>query len=96
MNDKKQTLGDTLYKIAKKKQPDLYKRTEGIARIIDPGVFTDGWIIHPEDTERLFHSRRKLEQCNALAKAQGVLKFLGVNTDTDWYDVLTEFQNGKT
>lgn len=75
---------------AKKVQPDLWRRTQGIAKIIDPGAFAEGWVIHPEDVARVFKSRRKVEQANAMHKAQEVLKFLGVNTDTEWFEILKE------
>ncbi len=77
-----------LMKAAREAQPDLWERTDAIARIIDPAAFIDGWTIHPSDSATVLKSRLKYKQSVALCKAQEVLKYLGVNVDADWYEIL--------
>jgi len=83
------TLGDQIMRFAREVQPELWERTEAVARIIDPAAFADGWIIHPESAARLHALKLKVLQGNAMRKAQEVLAYLGVNTETDWYEILT-------
>jgi hypothetical protein len=83
------TLGEQIMQFAREAQPDLWARTEAVARIIDPSAFADDWIIHPESAARLHSLKLKVLQDNAMRKAQDVLTYLGVNTETDWYEILT-------
>ena len=84
----KQSVEDML-RIAREVQPELWARTEAVARIIDPGAFADGWIIHPPEAARTHALKLKVLQGNAMRRAQEVLQYLGVNTETDWYEILT-------
>ena len=80
---------DDMIRAAKEVQPDLWKRTEGVARIIDPGAFEDGWtIVEPASAARLHEKRLKLQQATAMRRAQEVLAYLGVNTEADWFAIL--------
>ena len=80
---------EKMLRIAREVQPDLWKRTEAVARIIDPGAFADDWIIHPPEAATLHALRLGLMKANAMSRAQEVLRYLGVNTDYDWYEILT-------
>jgi hypothetical protein len=80
---------DDMIRAAKTVQPDLWKRTEGIARIIDPGAFEEGWtIIEPASAAKLHHARMAVQAATAMRKAHDVLTFLGVNAETDWLAIL--------
>ena len=80
---------DDMLRIAKQVQPNLWRRTEQVARIIDPSAFCDDWVCDNPDQQELHHLKLKYMQSNAMCRAQEVLKVLGVNTDTDWYEILT-------
>ncbi len=77
---------------ARKVQPELWKRTEQVARIIDPAAFVDGWVVRPEDSRKAHEARIGYMRAVAMHKAQEILKVLGVNTDADWYAILTELR----
>jgi hypothetical protein len=81
---------DRMLRAARESQPDLWKRTESVARIISPEAFADdGWtVVEPESARRLHERRMRLVKAAAMSKAQAVLTFLGVNTDADWFDIL--------
>lgn len=79
---------DTVMRHAREVQPDLWDRTEQIARIIDPAAFEEAWIV-PSEHEDLFRSRKNYERAIATSKAQAVLRFMGVNTDADWMEIMT-------
>jgi len=81
---------DTL-RLAREAQPDLWTRTEAVARIIAPEAFEDDWIVHPPEYARLHALRLRVLRAHAMGKAQAVLAYLGVNTETDWYAILTRF-----
>lgn len=90
----KQTIDDVL-RVARELRPDLYERTERVARIIAPEAFAEGWVIHPPDMAKLHALKLKLMQAVAMSKAQAVLEYLGVNTDTDWYAILTRMADER-
>ncbi|MCY3677917.1 MAG: hypothetical protein OXH66_10060 [Gemmatimonadetes bacterium] len=75
--------------IARELRPDLYERTEAVARIIDPVAFADPWICSDPKDQKLTELRRDVMRANAFATAQKVLEYLGVNTSTDWLEILT-------
>src|SRR3990167_8479150 len=82
---------DEMLRIAKRTQPDLWRRTEGVARIIAPEAFEDGWTFaEPASAAKLHRLRLKVQQDVAMSKAHDVLTYLGVNTETDWYEILTQ------
>ena len=83
--------------IAREVQPDLWRRTEQVARIIDPGAFVEGVVIHPDISRRRFDAHQKYQRAIAMRRAQEVLCFLGVNTETDWLEILTRLaqQDGQ-
>ena len=74
--------------LARESNPELWTRTEGIARIIDPPAFATDYIILPEENARTFELRQEYMQAIAMGKAHDVLKYLGINTDTDWLYIL--------
>jgi hypothetical protein len=80
---------DKMLKIAREQRPDLWARTDAVARIIDPAAFADDWVIDPPEAARLHALKLALLRATARSKAQEVLKYLGVNTEHDWYDILT-------
>ena len=80
---------DALLQIAREVQPDLWKRTELVARIIDPAAFCEDWVCEDPDRQELLRLRLSYMRSNAMCRAQDVLKVLGVNVDTDWYEILT-------
>lgn len=79
---------DKTIRLARKVQPDLWDRTEGVARIIDPSAFADDWIIDPPSAAKLHALRLEVLRGNAMSKAHEILRYLGVNVDTDWYEIL--------
>jgi hypothetical protein len=81
---------DRMLKIARDQRPDLWARTEAVARIIDPSAFQDDWIVDPPEAGELLAAKLAVLRANAMGRAQEVLKYLGVNTDHDWYDILTK------
>ena len=62
------------------KVADMWVRTEDVARIIDPTAFAGDPTIHPA---------LKPKVLQAMRKAQEVLAYLGVNTEADWYEIVT-------
>lgn len=91
MSEQASTIDDMI-RAAKAVQPDLWKRTEGVARILAPEAFEDNsWVIvEPVSAKQLHEARLKLQRANAMRKAQDILAFLGVNTEPDWYAILTK------
>lgn|SRR3990167_429528 len=87
MKTTKQTINAVL-RHARASEPDLWARTEAVARIIAPEAFQEDWVVEPPSAARLHLLRLQVLQGNAMAKAQAVLTYLGVNTDADWYDIL--------
>jgi hypothetical protein len=79
---------DRMLRIAREQRPDLWARTEAVARIIDPAAFQDDWIVDPPESARLFAAKLAYLRSNAMGRAQEVLQYLGVNTDHDWHDIL--------
>jgi hypothetical protein len=92
---KGESVGDQIMRFARDARPDLYERMEAVARIIDPAAFANDWIIHPEEAARLHSLKLKVLQGNAMRKAQEVLEYLGVNTQTDWYEILSRLAKDK-
>ncbi len=88
-------IDDTL-RIAKEVQPDLWARTEQVARIIAPEAFDQDWVIHPPEAATLHAARLACMRATAMSKAQDVLKVLGVNTETDWFEILTRLAKGHS
>jgi len=82
------TAVDSVLRVARDLRPDLWKRTEAVARIIAPEAFADDWIIHPAEAAKTHRLKLAVMRSNAMRKAQDVLGYLGVNTDTDWYQLL--------
>ena len=78
---------DKIIEIYAEQHPDVWKRTQEIARLIDPAAFSDARV-HPADAERLHRSRLRYMQAVATSRAQDILKYLGVNTDVDWLEIL--------
>ena len=80
---------DELLAKAREQNPDLWKRTDDIARIIDPGAFLEGPVT-TEPPELADNIRSKLAYQRAVAehKAHEILKYLGVNMDVDWFSLL--------
>ena len=86
---------DKMLEAAREVQPGLWQRTEDVARILDPGAFLDNAVIHPPEADKLFRLRQEYMQAAAMNKAQEILKYLGVNTDADWYAILSKMtENG--
>jgi len=81
---------DKMLKIAREQRPDLWARTEAVARIIDPSAFANDWRIDPPSAARLHALKLEVLRGNAIRRAQEVLQYLGVNTEHDWYDILTK------
>jgi len=75
---------------AKARYPDLWQRTEAIARIIDPGAFAEGAILTDEEGHDLFEARRRYMQAVAFNRAHEVLAYLGLNEPVDWLQLLSE------
>ncbi len=82
------TVSDVL-RVARELRPDLWERSEAVAKIIDPGAFATDWIIEPAEAAEMHRLRLELLKANAMCKAQEILRYLGVNTDADWYEILT-------
>ena len=74
--------------LARESNPDLWERIDGVARIIDPGAFAEGYVVWPEENARTFEARQKYMRAVARHKAHEVLSYLGINTDTDWLYIL--------
>lgn len=81
---------DAVLKIDKSLRPNLYARTEAIARIIDPAAFMADWVCEPASAAKLLRLRLAVQRGNAMAKAHEVLKYLGVNSEPDWFDILDQ------
>lgn len=87
---------DVTLRIAREVQPDLWARTEQVARIIDPAAFDDNWLIDPPEASRLHAARLAVMRSTAMSKAHEVLRVLGVNTETDWFEILTRLAMEST
>lgn len=85
---------DDMLRTAREVQPDLWKRTEQVARIIAPEAFMDDWIIEPEECATTFRLKLQLMQATAMRKAHDVLTVLGVNTETEWHEILQRMAEG--
>ena len=79
---------DAALRLARELRPDLWQRTEQVARIIDPAAFAEGWVLDDRETRELYDARQRYMRSSAMVKAQDVLCYLGVNVDTDWYEIL--------
>ena len=95
MTRRKESTIDTTLRLAREVQPDLWKRTEAVARIIDPSAFASGWIISPASAAKLHAARLAYLRSNAMRRAQDVLEYLGVNTQTDWFTILRRLAQEK-
>lgn len=80
---------EEVLKIDKSLRPNYYRRTEDIARIIDPGAFADG-VVTPPDAARLHLLRQRVLQGNAMRKAHDILEYLGVHSEANWFAILTQ------
>ena len=81
---------EEVLRIAKELRPNLYKRMEEVARIIDPSAFGGDWVVSDPAHQKLVDTRQQYMRAVAMSKAQDILRYLGVNTDTDWYEILTQ------
>ena len=86
---------DRALQAARELRPDLWERTDQIARIIEPSAFMDDWLVHPEDQKHILEKRLAVQQAAAMRKAQEILQYLGVNTETDWYAILQHLADKK-
>ena len=78
---------DKALQLARERHPDLWERTDMIARIIDPAAFT--WMTtNDSKAQRRLDTKQKYLRARARSKAHDVLHALGVNTDTDWLYIL--------
>ena len=80
---------ERVLKIDRELRPNLYARTEDIARIIDPGAFVmllEGYSTVPSP---LAITHQVYGQAVAYQKAAAVLEYLGVNTRADWWAIMT-------
>lgn len=95
---KTSSVAEQVMRFAREVQPELWERTEQVARIIDPAAFAEGWVLISRDAsaKRLHETRTKYMQSIALSKAQDVLKYLGVNADADWYAILSKMSEEKS
>jgi hypothetical protein len=91
----RETSVEEMLRLAREQRPDLWRRTEAVARIIDPSAFADDWVIEPPEVARLHRLKLEVMRGNATRKAQEVLQYLGVNTEHDWYDILTRMAGGR-
>jgi len=80
---------DEVVRIDREIRPDIYKKADGVARIIDPAAFQDNWTIHPKDHERIFKSRLKYQRAVAISKAHEILRYLGLSEAVDWGEILS-------
>ena len=87
---------DQVLRIARELRPDLYERTEAVAQIIDPVAFAPPWICWDPKQQKVMDARRRYMQAHAMSTAQKVLEYLGVNTDTDWLEILTRIAREGT
>ena len=85
----RESTAEQILRHAQECQPELWERTEAVARIIDPGAFEGGWVVSDESARKLLQAKLDYQKAVAMLKAQEVLKYLGVNTDTDWLEILT-------
>lgn len=74
--------------LARESNPDLWARVEGVAKIIDPAAFATDHVIWPEENARAFKLRQDYMRAVAMNKAHEALRYLGINTDTDWLYIL--------
>lgn len=79
---------DDVLKVAREKHPDLWGRTDQVARIIDPAAFAGDWIVTDDHAKKVIKAKQEYMKAVAISKAQSILRFLGVNTDADWYEIL--------
>lgn len=86
---------DAMLRLAKAQNPDLWARTDSVARIIDPAAFVDDYVFSDDEARALTESRIEYQRAVAMHKAQEILKFLGVNTDPDWFNLLTKLAKEK-
>ncbi len=86
---------DEMLKAARELQPDLWKRTDAVARIIAPEAFMDDWVVHPSERAAILRAKLAVLQCVAMRKAHDILTYLGVNTETDWYSILERLAGGR-
>ena len=84
-----------MFALARESNPDLWARTEGVAKIIDPGAFATDYVIWPEENARTFELRQNYMRAVAMGKAQEVLRYLGINTATDWLYILERIGRPK-
>lgn len=83
-------IGETVLRIARELHPEMMERTEAVARIISPEAFAK-WevVVGPPESVKLVKLRYKLQQAAAMEKANRILTLFGVNTEVDWFEILT-------
>jgi hypothetical protein len=96
MRTKKESSIDRMLRAARKSNPELWERTEQVARIVSPEAFEEWTLIEPDSARRLHVLRMRLVKATAMRKAQDVLAFLGVNTEADWFDILSKMTEGSS
>ena len=79
---------DEMLALARESNPDLWAPVEGVAKIIDPGAFLTDCVIRPEENSQTFKARQRYMQATAMKTAHEILKYLGINTETDWLYIL--------
>ena len=82
---------ETPGEIGRHSLPDLWDRTETVARLVCPGAFPSPGtqvVVHPKEIAEMFARKQKLLQAQAVMTAHQVLNYLGVNIDIDQYDLL--------
>ena len=78
-----------LLEVAREEYPDLYRKIDKVAEIIDPVAFSSGETVILQDskrdhrTERLCQMKREYNQSEARRKAHQILQALGHEVE-DW------------
>lgn len=85
----KESTAEQVMRFARDVNQELWSRTENVAKIIDPSAFMTDWVITPKESADLHAARLKYKQAVAMEKAHQILHYLGVNTDTDWLEILS-------
>lgn len=86
---------DDVLRAARELRPDLWARTEAVAKIIAPEAFMDDWVVEPESGARLLAAKLAYLRAVAMRKAQDILEYLGVNTEADWMEILSRIAEQK-
>lgn len=96
MSTRTETMGDELVRISRELDPETWAKVDRIARIVDPGAFTDAVDAEGrrfDERTDILGTRLRYMQAVAVSRAWDILRALGiVPAETDWLPIFERLQ----